>query len=354
MEDRLNWLIFGAGAIGTFVGGSLILHGQNVTFIEQSAFSEILERGLRLNIQGQEHRILHPDIYSTLPEALTHSSFDVAIFALKSYDTREALESIRPYVEYLPPLLCLQNGVENELALEGVLGKGKVIAGTVTSAVQRRAVGDIHLERHRGIGLADGHPLSLRIANAFSEAGLNPRLFSSASAMKWSKMLTNLLANASSAILDMPPADILVHPDLYAVEVAQLREAIQVCRLSHIQIVDLPGTPVRLFTWLIRYFPLWLSRPLLTRFAGKGRGKKMPSFHMDLHSGRGKSEVDYLNGAVVRFGESLNIPTPVNGWLNKTLLMLTQGILSLDVYSHQPEKYCMDINAYIKEKSSRL
>ena len=353
MEDRLNWLIFGAGAIGTYVGGSLILHGQNVSFIEQSAISGILERGLRLDIQGQEHRILHPDIYSTLPEALTHSSFDVAIFALKSYDTQEALEAIRPYVEYLPPLLCLQNGVENELALEEVLGKGKVIAGVVTSAIQRRAVGDIRLERLRGIGLADGHPLSLRIANAFSEAGLNPRLLSSASAMKWSKMLTNLMANASSAILDMPPADILAHPDLYAVEVAQLREAIQVCHLSHIQIVDLPDTPVRLYAWIIRNFPLWLSRPLLIRFAGKGRGEKMPSFHMDLHSGRGKSEVDYLNGAVVRFGESLNIPTPVNGWLNKTLLMLTQGTLPLEVYSHQPEKYCMDINPYI-EKSSRL
>jgi 2-dehydropantoate 2-reductase len=152
----------------------------------------------------------------------------------------------------------------------------------------------------------------------------------------------------------MSPSDILTHPDLYAMEVAQMREAIQVCRQNDIQIVDLPGTKVRLFTSVISNFPLWLSRPLLARFAGKGRGQKMPSFHIDLHSSRVKSEVDYLNGAVVRYGDRLNIPTPVNGWLNKTLLMLTQGTLTLEFYSHQPDKFYKDITAYIKENSASL
>jgi 2-dehydropantoate 2-reductase len=64
----------------------------------------------------------------------------------------------------------------------------------------------------------------------------------------------------------------------------------------------------------------------------------MPSLHIDLYGGRGTSEVDYLNGAVVRFGERLGISTPVNKLLNETLLTLTRGDLPLKEYAHQPDK----------------
>jgi 2-dehydropantoate 2-reductase len=351
MEERLKWLIFGAGAIGTYIGGSLLLRGHKVVFLDQpEAVPEILEHGLRLNLQGQEHQLLHPIIYTTLPGAISHTTFDVSIFALKSYDTMKACDSMRPFADRIPPVLCLQNGVENESTLESVLGKNKVIAGTVTSAIRRRAAGDIFLERLRGMGIADGHPLSERLVPLLSKAGLNARLYPSSSAMKWSKMLTNLLANASSAILDMTPAEILGHPGLYRVEMAQLREAIQVCHAQQIPIVDLPGTSVRTYAWMICNLPPWLSRLFISGIAGKGRGRKMPSFHIDLHSGSGKSEVDYLNGAVVRFGDRLNIPTPVNRWLNQTLLGLTKGTLPLETYSHQPDKYITDCPSISESK----
>lgn len=351
MEDRLNWLIFGAGAIGTYIGGSLLLQGHKVVFLDQpEAATEILEKGLRLNLHGQENRITQPVIYTTLPGAFSHTSFDIAVFALKSYDTQSLLEVMKPFADHIPPVLCIQNGVENEPALESALGTENVIAGTVTSAIRRRAPGDILLERLRGMGVSDGHPLSSKIILPLSEAGLNAKLFSSTSSMKWSKMLTNLLTNASSAILDMSPVEILSHPDLYRVEIAQLREAIAVMRAHNIPIVDLPGTPVRLYAMVIDRFPLWLSRIFLSRIAGRGRGHKMPSFHIDLHSGRGKSEVDYLNGAIVRFGARMGIASPVNRWLNQTLLAITQGNLPTDTYAHQPEKYMAGCFSTSKDK----
>jgi len=64
----------------------------------------------------------------------------------------------------------------------------------------------------------------------------------------------------------------------------------------------------------------------------------MPSFHIDLHSGRGKSEVEWLNGAVVRYGKQKNIPTPVNELLTKTLMSLTRGETPVETFAHQPEK----------------
>jgi 2-dehydropantoate 2-reductase len=335
---QLRILSFGAGAIGTYIGGSLALKGHPVVFLEQpQVAAELRQRGLRLNLNGQEHILSDPKLAASLEEALCFGPFDVALFALKSFDTRPFLESLTPFIEEIPPILCLQNGVENETAIAAALGNQKVIPGTVTSAIGRRAAGDIQLERLRGTGVWSGHPLSPALAGAFDQASLKPRQYPDASAMKWSKMLTNLLANATSAILDMSPGEIFAHPGLYRLEILQLREALQVMAAQAIHPVDLPGTPVRLLALGAR-LPLNLSRPLLKRAVGGGRGGKMPSFHIDLHSGRGKSEVDYLNGAVARFGQRLGIPTPVNRLLNETLLALTQGEIPVDSYARQPDK----------------
>jgi len=95
---------------------------------------------------------------------------------------------------------------------------------------------------------------------------------------------------------------------------------------------------VRILASITCRLPLWLSRHLLGRAVGSGRGGKMPSFHIDLHSGRGKTEVDFLNGAVVRYGGRLGIPTPINQLFNETLLALTNGQLPRMAFAHQPNK----------------
>ena len=345
MNPDLSWLIFGAGAIGTYIGGSLALHrqpggpGHQVVLLEKpEVAAEIQERGLCLNLDGQEHAVSGVHIAGSIEDALSLGPFDVAVFALKSFDTRAALERLSATTAQLPPFLCLQNGVENEAVLEAVLGDERVIAGTVTSAVGRRHAGDIVLERKRGVGVAAGHPLSEAVCAALQEAGLNAQLFENAAAMKWSKLLTNLVANATSAILNMTPAEVFDHPGLYRLELAQQREALQVMRALGIPVVDLPGTPVTLLAAGVRYLPALLSQPLLKRSVMRGRGGKMPSFHIDLYAGRGQSEVDYLNGAVVRLGETLQVPTPTNHLLRDTLLKLTTGELPRDHFDHQPDK----------------
>jgi len=346
MNPSLKILSFGAGAIGTYIGGSLALAGHEVVFVERpEVVEELKQRGLRLDLTAnpayekrEAARISPAELVfaPSLEDALSYGPFDVALFALKSYDTAAALEGIRPLAEKMPPVLCLQNGVENEARIAETLGAEKVLYGTVTSAVGRRAAGDIVLKKLRGVGVAKGHPLSERLVKAMQNAGLNARLYPVSADMKWSKMLTNLLTNATSAILDMPPSEILAHPGLYDLEMRALRETLAVMAANGIRVVNLPGTPVRALAALAKG-PHWL-RPLAVKTLGSGRGGKMPSFHIDLYSGRGKSEVDYLNGAVVRAGERANVPTLVNKLLNEILLALTRGDLPLDEYAHKPEK----------------
>jgi 2-dehydropantoate 2-reductase len=176
------------------------------------------------------------------------------------------------------------------------------------------------------------------ILHYFNLAGLNARMVSNPEAMKWSKMLSNLLANATSAILDMTPKDIFSHQGLCKLEVFQIREALSVMKASNIPVIDLPGTPVRLLAWVINHLPLNFVMPLLRWKVGGGRGGKMPSFHIDLMNKRGRSEVEYLNGAVVRYGEILGIDTPINRLLTETLLALTDGTLNHTEFIHKPIK----------------
>ncbi|MBP7228786.1 MAG: 2-dehydropantoate 2-reductase, partial [Longilinea sp.] len=97
-----------------------------------------------------------------------------------------------------------------------------------------------------------------------------------------------------------------------------------------------PGTPVRALAMAAR-LPVTLSQPLLRRALGRGRGGKMPSFHIDLHSGSGKSEVAYLNGAVARLGQAVGVPAPVNRRLTELLMAVTTGQLPMDTFQNRPQ-----------------
>ena len=127
-KTRLRLLVFGAGAIGTYVGGSLALQGHKVVFIERPEVASMLrQRGLRLQ-RGEKKEVLsNPALADSLPEALEMGPFDAGVFALKSFDTRRELEEMAPLRDRVPPILCLQNGVENELMIANTLGDDKLL-----------------------------------------------------------------------------------------------------------------------------------------------------------------------------------------------------------------------------------
>lgn len=344
--EKLRFVVFGVGAIGTYIGGSLLVSGQPVVFVERDETArQVQSKGLHLQIGEENHHILNPTIYTNLETALQAGQYDVAVVAVKSYDTLELAQTI----SRLSPnfsVLSLQNGVENELLLATHFGQDHVIAGSLTSAVRRNSPGDITLERLRGVAIASDNPLAEAISVAFNRAGLKAHLYENAQSMKWSKLLTNLLANASSAILDMPPAEIFANRDLYALEVNQVREALNVMRGLDLPVTDLPGTPVRMLAFLLQSLPLKISQPIAKRALGRGRGGKMPSFHIDLHAGRAKSEVDYLNGAVVRFARQLGLAAPVNKVLNDTLLALVGGKFQIQDFARRPDKLLGLVGAF--------
>jgi 2-dehydropantoate 2-reductase len=335
----LSFLCFGMGAIGTYIGGSLALTGHSITFIDRpEAIAHTKASGLSLTLPKGQYSLQNVAGYSSLSDAMQNGVYDAAMVAVKSFDTSSIIESLQAWKDKFPSLICLQNGVENEAAFEAVLGKGRVIGASITTAVSKKGVGKITVEKMRGIGVESGHPFSTSLINAFDRAGLNAKGYPKRDDMKWSKMLTNLMGNATSAILNWTPGQIFADPNVYWIELQQIRETLSVMKRLQIHLVNLPGTPIRPMIQFMMGTPPVLSRPITYLALGKSRGEKMPSFHIDLYGGQSRSEVDYLNGAVVKFGKQLGINTPVNQGLTEILDELASGKTEKSEYADRPEK----------------
>lgn len=347
---KKRFLIFGAGAIGTYIGGSLALQGHQVVYLEKEPdIPALKQQGLQMVLGDKEHIINNAEFLSSL-KSLPQWNFDLAILALKTYHLDTVIGELIVHTDHLPPLLCLQNGVESEKKLSEVLEGTCIIPGTVTSAVDRLEKGKIVLQKFRGMGIAGDHPQLKEFQTVFNQAGLNCQIFRRADGMKWSKLITNLLGNASSAILNLSPSAIYHHPDLYQMELEQVKEALMVMRMLGIPVINLPGVPVRLLAGIVRSIPGYLSQPVLSGMIGGGRGEKMPSFHIDLHSGKGSSEVEDLNGVVVRRGEELELKTPVNHFLTSQLMAMIRGEIAIDIYHDQPELFLNDLSSFKTEQ----
>jgi 2-dehydropantoate 2-reductase len=341
----MKFLFIGAGAIGTYVGGSLADAGHQVTFVEQPAAAQVIgANGLSIvrhlkkgDARPERTSVRDVSVFTSQADALAAGPYDVAVCALKSFDTGGAIQTMIDTGAGLPPVLSLQNGVDNEPLIESLLGPGRVIAGTVTTAVAKPGVGQVIEEKRRGLGVSLEHPLGSDLVAALDGAGLRAQGYLRAGPMKWSKLLTNLQGNATSAILDMPVGALFADKATFGLEIAALRECLDVMAALGHHPVDLPGTPVRALAFAAQRLPSFIAQPALVRALGSGRGDKMPSFHIDLHSGRGQTEVRWLNGAVVRHGAEVGVPTPVNALLTQTLEALSAGTESLETFRHNPD-----------------
>jgi len=350
------YLIVGPGAIGTYIGGHLALAGRRVVFWARAGSGARLRtRGLIIRSATGPPRRVPPDalgVVTSAEEALRAGPYRAAFLTVKTYHLADVLPALRRAANAWPVLVDLLNGVGSTERLRSVLGPDAVLPGTVTTAVERRGPGDITVARPRGLGLTR-HPATEALAATLEGAGLTVRLYPDGRALKWTKLLTNLLGNATSAILDWPPSRIYAHPGLFALERAQLREALAVMDALGLEVVALPGTPSRALAWGARHVPSWLLRPILRYKVGRGRGAKMPSLHQDVHQGKRQTEIDALHGAVARTARDLGLPAPTNALLAGLVRGLSQGDISPETFRHNPAALLTRWRAALEPPPSR-
>ena len=343
----MHLLIVGAGAIGSFVGGRLALAGHDVTLVGRSSTVDaIRSRGLRLTEMGKTLSVPTITAESSVADAFSQArGYDLACLTVKSYDTAAAIVELAAATSEPPTVLTLQNGVGNEERLAESLGRSAVISGTITTPVELPEPGSVIVARSGSIGLA---PLGdsgavLTAATALRAAGFRVRLYGDYRSLKWSKLLMNILGNAVCAILDWEPTRVFSDMRLCALESAALREGLAVVRDQGIRLARVGAYPVPLLVPLLSGLAPGLLQPLLKRFVGEARGGKMPSLHMDLSRGKGRSEVDVLNGAIVHAGSACDVRVPANSALHRVLQRLAGGEVAWSEYRGQPEHLLREV-----------
>ena len=341
-------LVFGAGAIGCFLGHRLAESGHRVTLIGRPVLvAAVREHGLSLSGKNPASAVVRPQAATTIAATPPEErNWELALLTVKVYDTEEASRVLAPHLPVGTPLLLVQNGVGGEELAAQCLPDTPLISGVLTMSVSMEEPGQLRQETSSGsLNLA---PVGKQPWPAVAEAllsctGLRVALYDDYRSMKWSKLLLNLLANAVPAILDISPGEAYRAPAVFELERRAFLEALAVMSALGLEVVGFPNYPVKLLAWAMQHMPAPLLRPLMTRVVASGRGDKKPSLQLDLTRGRHQSEVRYLNGAVAVEGARLNVQTPVNKAIAEVLLGLVEGRLSWGEYRHRPERLIASI-----------
>lgn len=336
----MHVLIIGGGAIGCLLAARLAERGHATTLLARPATAAAIRtRGLLLQ-EADGRRLAPPVIAVETAEQALSTAFDLAVAAVKAYDTAALAAELRPLLPASTPLLSVQNGVGNEALLAAAL-PGPIMAGALTTPVEVLAPGHVRVARpsHK-LALAPWRGASdlSRFSELFTEAGFTTQLFRDGPALKWSKLLMNLPANAQPAILGTTPAEVFAHPALADLEVRAWQEALAVLRRAHITPVALGGYPLALFAALAARLPRRLVRPFMARFMVGARGSKPPSLTYDLERGRGRSEVEWLNGAVATEAARLGLAAPINQTFTRLLLDLVTRRADPAAWRDQPQR----------------
>jgi 2-dehydropantoate 2-reductase len=308
-------VVVGAGAVGSFLGGTLAATGWDVTLVGRRGGGDgggPLRSPLTIHGPGGRRTVT---VRRVTDPALGPVAPDVVILAVKAYDLPGAIAAAARWPDV--PVLTAQNGVGAEAEVAAA-SSSPLVAASLTTAVEPTDDG-VARRRTGGIGLApvrgDVAGLVHDLADAFADGGLPSRVCRDPIAMKWSKLLANLVGNATSGLLDMDPGAIFADPAGFDLERRQLRETMAVMRAQRLSTVPLPGAQVGWLLFGLR-FPAVLARPALGFAIGRARGGKSPSLRLRLRGGgTGPTEVRWLNGAVADAGRRLGVPTPVNACL---------------------------------------
>ncbi len=302
--DRIA--VLGAGSIGCFVGGAWAAAGLDVTLIGRERFAKaIAEHGLTIsNYSGWKHR-LEPR-FSTDPEALADAG--LIIVAVKGGSTREAAQAIAAHAKDGATVVSFQNGIGNKAILAEVLGdRFRLVQGTVPYNVIYLGEGRFH----KGVAgrlMAEDVPemraLAERVANSREQLALSGDM----PGVLWGKLLINL-NNAVNALSGLTLREELAQRGYRRVVAASQREALRILRRAGITPARAGPLSPTMIPRIINS-PDWLFHNLLAR-RWKIDDKARSSMSDDLLSGR-RTEIDQLNGEVVRLADTLGLEAPIN------------------------------------------
>ncbi|PIF75422.1 ketopantoate reductase [Variovorax sp. 54] len=279
--------VMGAGAVGCYYGAMLARAGHEVVLIGRPSHVEAVRaHGLRLEAKTFDVQV--PLDASTEADAVQGA--DLVLFCVKSTDTESAAAQIEAHLAPGALVLTLQNGVDNDARVRSVLTSHDVAAAVVYVATEMAGPG--HVKHHgRGELVIAPSRRSDEVAQALIAAGVPTQVSDNVRGALWAKLVLNCAYNALSAVSQLPYGELVQGTGVSDV----IRDVVAEClAVAKAEGVVIPGD---------------------VDAAVRGIAQSMPSQYsstaQDLARGK-RSEIDHLNGLVVRRGEALGVPTPAN------------------------------------------
>jgi 2-dehydropantoate 2-reductase len=297
--------VMGAGAVGSYFGGMLARAGAPVTLIGRARHVEAIRRD-GLLLESLHFRQQIP--IAAVSDVSAVRDADIVLFCVKAYDTEAAAQALAPRLRSGTLVLSLQNGVDNVERIRSA-AKIEAIPAVVYVAVAISAPGRI---RHSGRGdliigeLADSarrQDLSA-IPATFERAAIPCRISGNIEADLWTKMIMNCAYNAISALGRSQYGPIVENPWTRGVMTQVTEEAIAVACAAGVQ------------------FPEGVVEAVL-KLAETMSGATS-STAQDIARGS-RTEIDSLNGYVVRLGAQLGVAAPVNQTLHGLVKLLEES-----------------------------
>lgn len=304
-------VVVGAGAVGSFFGAMLARAGHRVTLIGRPAHVQAIQRqGLQVD-WAHAADVETVRLCATTDIAAVHDA-DLVLLCVKSTDT---LATARSMAVHLPPqalVMSLQNGVENARLIASQL-PNPVLPSVVYVATEMTAPGRL---KHHGRGelvtgtvphspLHDAPQVLDRIVELFASAQVPVRISQDVMADLWSKLLINCVLNAISGLAHTSYGKLAAVAAIQTTQDALLREVIAVARAD--------GTP------LDEAAAVHAVATICQTMAGQ-----QSSTAQDMARGK-PSEIEHLNGFVVRRGQALGVPTPVNQAMYALVKLIESG-----------------------------
>jgi len=277
----------GAGAVGCYFGGMLARAGHDVTLIARPQHVEaIRQAGLRMETKTFDEHVK----LGASGDASAVQGTDLVLFCVKSTDTESAGAQIQPHLAPGALVLCLQNGVDNADRLRTVLSPHQVAAAVVYVATEMAGPG--HVKHHgRGELVIEPSRGSEAAAQALIAAGVPTEISANVRGALWLKLIINCAYNAVSAIAQQPYGLNVQGEGIRDV----MRDVVDEClAVAKAEGVEVPGDVHATVAKLVESMP-----------------SQMSSTAQDLARGK-RTEIDHLNGLIVRRGEALGVATPAN------------------------------------------
>ncbi len=302
--------VMGAGGTGGFFGGCLARAGADVTFIARGAhLAAMRARGLRVESASAGDFTVAPVQVTDTPSDV--GAADLVLFCVKSWDVASAIEQMRPLVGANTLIICVQNGIEAPDQLAAAFGAAHVLGGVAQiettiaePGVIRHSSANLH---HLIFGELDGR-MTEGAQSALSElqrGGFAVQLSDDIQSALWQKFMVICGWSGMCAVTRLPIGPIRETPETLALMVRAMEEVEAVARAK--------GVPLTAGSVAAMLARLNLFGAISTT-----------SMARDLERGN-RLEVETLNGAVVRLGHALGVPTPVNEFIYACLKPYANG-----------------------------